>query len=189
MFLELIAMIVAGIGAAGLVLLLNRGTGGRLPRWLAPVAAGAAMLAATIWSEYDWASRTVAGLPEGLTVVETVEESDWYRPWTYVAPVTTRFAALNAAGVQTRPDAPGVKLVEAYFFGRWRPVDRAALLIRCAPAAQAPVTEAALADPASAAWRPASAGDPLVAAACEAKAPGPSGALPAGAPGGSASDA
>ncbi len=175
MFLELIATIVAGVGAAGVALLLNRLLGGRLPRWGAPVAAGLAMLAATIWSEYDWEARTVAGLPEGLQVIETVEETALHRPWTYLAPLTTRLAALDVAGIQTNPDAPGVKLAEVWFFGRWRPVDRAVVMIRCAPAARARVTDAALADPAAAAWRPLAADDPLLAAAC-AGAPAASGA-------------
>ena len=38
MFLELIAVIFAGIAAAGVVMLLNRTLKGRLPRWMAPVA-------------------------------------------------------------------------------------------------------------------------------------------------------
>ncbi|SFJ16642.1 hypothetical protein [Albimonas pacifica] len=188
MFLELIATIVAGVGAAGVVLLLGRLMGGRLPRWGAPVAAGLAMLAATIWSEYDWEARTVAGLPEGMTVIETVEETALHRPWTYLAPLTTRLAALDVAGIQTNPEAPGVKLAEVWFFGRWRPVDRAAVMIRCAPAAQARVSDAALADVSAAEWRPMPADDPLVAAACaEAPAaPGPQGEAGAD---GSASDA
>ncbi|WP_339949180.1 hypothetical protein [uncultured Albimonas sp.] len=189
MFLELIATIVAGVGAAGLVLLVNRLAGGRLPRWGAPVAAGAAMLAATIWSEYDWESRTRAGLPPGLHVVETVEETALHRPWTYLAPLTTRLAALDVAGLQSKPGAEGVKLAEVWFFGRWRPVRRAPLLIRCAPAAQAPVTDAALADVSAAAWRAVPADDPLVAAACAPGAPGASGALPGRAAPLSASDA
>ncbi|MDF2234987.1 hypothetical protein P2H44_20700 [Albimonas sp. CAU 1670] len=168
MFLELIATIVAGVGAAGLVLLLNRTLGGRLPRWAAPLAAGAAMIAATVWSEYDWAGRTVAALPEGLVVVEEVQETAWYRPWTYVVPLTTRLAALDVARLRSHPDAPGVKLGEVYLFGRWRPAGRAPQLIRCAPAARAEVTDAALSDPAAAAWRPVDPADPMVAAACAA---------------------
>ena len=187
MFLQLIATIVAGVGAAGVVLLLGRVLGGRLPRWGAPVAAGLAMLAATIWSEYDWEARTVAGLPEGLEVIETVEETALHRPWTYLAPLTTRLAALDVAGMQTNPQAPGVKLAEVWFFGRWRPVDRALVMIRCDPAAQARVTDAALADVSAADWRALAPGDPLAAAAC-AEAPERSGAR-GDAPGGSASDA
>ena len=47
MVFELIATIVAGFAGAGVALLLNKIFGGRLPRWIMPVAAGAAMLATT----------------------------------------------------------------------------------------------------------------------------------------------
>ena len=39
MFIELIAVIFAGLACAGMAMLLNRVTGGRLPRWIVPVAA------------------------------------------------------------------------------------------------------------------------------------------------------
>ncbi|MEP0154063.1 MAG: hypothetical protein ABJE81_05245, partial [Pseudophaeobacter sp.] len=60
MFLELIAVIFAGIAVAGVVMLVNNVTGARLPRWLAPVAAGLAMIGVTVTSEYSWYSRTLA---------------------------------------------------------------------------------------------------------------------------------
>ena len=61
MFWELIAVFVAGFAGAGAVMLLNRVTGGRLPRWLMPLGAGAAMLVATISSEYGWYGRDQGG--------------------------------------------------------------------------------------------------------------------------------
>ena len=70
MFLELIATFAAGAGAAGLVLVLNLMTGGRLPRWAMPVAAGLAMLGVAISNEASWGARTAQGLPEGLVVVD-----------------------------------------------------------------------------------------------------------------------
>ena len=48
MFLELIATVFAGLAMAGVVMLVNRTSGGRLPRWTAPVAAGLAMITATV---------------------------------------------------------------------------------------------------------------------------------------------
>jgi hypothetical protein len=58
MFLELIAAFAAAFVAAGIVLAVNMATGGRLPRWAMPVAAGAAMLGYAVWSEYSWFART-----------------------------------------------------------------------------------------------------------------------------------
>ena len=43
MFFELVATFAAGISAAGLALIANHLTGGRLPRWFLPLAAGGAM--------------------------------------------------------------------------------------------------------------------------------------------------
>ena len=54
MFLELLAVIIAGFAGAGVMMLVAKLAGNRLPRWLVPVAAGAAMLGTTISSEYSW---------------------------------------------------------------------------------------------------------------------------------------
>jgi len=61
MFLELIATVTVGIGTGGIVVLINKATRGRLPRWLVPVAAGLSMIGFTLWSEYSWAGRTADG--------------------------------------------------------------------------------------------------------------------------------
>ena len=107
MFLELIATFAAGAGAAGLVMILNMVTGGRLPRWAMPVAAGLAMIGVAISNEASWGQRTADGLPEGVVVVEEVREQIWYRPWTYLAPQTVRLVALDTKSVQTNEAAPG----------------------------------------------------------------------------------
>ena len=155
MFLELIATFAAGIGAAGLVLVINIATRNRLPRWAMPVAAGVAMIGVGIANEVSWGTRTAEGLPEGVVVVETIAETAWYRPWSYVAPPTVRLVALDTRSVQTNAEAPGVKLVELYLFARWQPTSRVPQLLSCAEATRADVSDAALADAATANWRPA----------------------------------
>jgi hypothetical protein len=166
MFLELIATFAAGIAAAGCALLAGRLSGGRLPRWATPVAAGLAMIAYSIWSEYSWADRTIAALPEGVAVVQTIEERFPWKPWTYLAPQTARLIALDHAGALVRPDTPNIKLTDLYFFGRWQPTAKRAQLIDCAAPARADVTDAALADPTAADWVALGAEDPLIATAC-----------------------
>ena len=167
MFFELVATFAAGIAAAGLALIANHLTGGRLPRWALPVAAGAAMLGYAVWSEYTWGPRTRAALPEGVEVLMTVEESRVWKPWTYVVPQTTRIMALDRAGVQTKPDAPGMLLADLYFFARWSPPAKRQQLVNCETGARADVSAAALSDPSSARWRSAGADDPLVEALCQ----------------------
>lgn len=171
MFLELIATFAAGAGAAGIVLLLNRMTRGRLPRWAMPVAAGLAMIGVAVANEATWGGRTVDGLPEGVVVVEEIRERSWYRPWSYVAPPTVRIIALDTRSIRANPDARDIVLVDLYLFARWRPSARVPQLIDCAAEARAGVTEAALADPSKANWRPA--GDRLTEQACKEKTDDP----------------
>jgi hypothetical protein len=167
MFFELIATFAAGIAAAGLALIAGHLSGGRLPKWITPVMAGAAMLGYAIWSEYSWAGRTTDGLPEGVEVLVTVEETRVWKPWTYVVPQVTRIMALDRAGVQTNPEAPGILLADLYFFERWTPPAKRPQLVDCAEGARADVSEAALADPSQATWRSMAEDDPLREALCQ----------------------
>ena len=166
MFLELIATFVAALGAAGMVLVLNRITGGRLPRWAAPVAAGAAMIGFAIWSEYSWAERTRAQLPEGTRVFRSFEDSAFWKPWTFIWPQTTALAVADVATARSRPDAPQVKLVDIYLFARWRAPVRTPQLVDCDLPGRAPVSDAALADPAAATWQQLAPDAPLIAVLC-----------------------
>ncbi|MBE1282522.1 MAG: hypothetical protein GJ676_04345 [Rhodobacteraceae bacterium] len=131
MFLELIGVIFAGFAVAGVVMLINKLTGGRLPRWTAPVGAGLGMIIATIANEYSWYQRTSGVLPEGLVVAETVEHSSFYRPWTLAAPYINRFAAVDTASVQTHIERPGQRMADIYFFGRWAPVNELTVVADC----------------------------------------------------------
>ncbi|PLX39344.1 MAG: hypothetical protein C0606_02115 [Hyphomicrobiales bacterium] len=142
MFLELIATLVAGFAGAGIVLLVNRTLGGRLPRWLMPVAAGATMIAVTVYSEYSWFSRTSGNLPKEFAVVEKVESRALYRPWTYLYPFVERFAAVDTGTVKTHPGQPGRKLADMYFFGRWAPVHKLPVLADCVAFERAALSDA-----------------------------------------------
>jgi len=141
MFWELIATLMAGFAAAGVVLLLNKILRGRLPKWAMPIAAGGAMIAMAIYNEYGWYPRTLGGLPEGFEVVETVEKRSWFRPWTYVRPFTERFVALDAPSVKTHEAYPDQRLADIYLFGRWAPVHRLPVLVDCAGGRRAALTD------------------------------------------------
>lgn len=166
MLLELIATVAVGIGAAGLAVAAGHLSRGRLPRYTAPVLAGLGMIVYAIWSEYTWAARTLDTLPERVEVLSKVEESKAWKPWTYVVPQVTRMMVLDRAGVKTNPDLPEVLLVDVYLFARWSPTVRRPQLVDCARAARADASEAALADPAQAAWTIAGKADPLIGALC-----------------------
>ena len=170
MFLELVATFVAGIAGAGLMLLVNRITGGRLPRWLTPVAAGAAMLVATISSEYGWFSRTAEVLPPEFEIVQTVESKALYRPWTYLRPFVDRFAAVDMASLSRNDNAPDLRLGDVYYFGRWAPVNKVAVLVDCKAARRAALMDAvSFTDDGQvqgASWVQTEADDPILKAMC-----------------------
>ncbi|MCP4826197.1 MAG: hypothetical protein GY892_19100 [Shimia sp.] len=172
MFLELIAVIFAGMAGGGLMAIIIKFSGARLPKWLTPVAAGGAMIAATVSSEYSWYSRTTASLPEGFGVVETVETNAFYRPWTYLVPLTERFVALDTASVQTNPAQPDLRLAQVYFYGRWSPLNRLNVAADCATGRRAALTDGISFDDAGsidgAQWVSAPEDDALLAAICEA---------------------
>ena len=167
MFLELLASFSAGIGVAGLVLLFNLITGGRLPKWAMPVGAGLAMIGYGVWSEYSWAERTVSALPDGIEVIETSEESRFWKPWTYAVPQTTRIMAADVAGIRKNDSVQGARLVDLYLFERWQAPGKIMQLVNCEDPARALVTDAALADPEEAAhWLPVTQEDPIYGAVC-----------------------
>ncbi len=170
MFFELIATIVAGVAAAGVALLLVRVSRGRLPRWLVPLVAGAAMIAFTINSEYSWFGRTSAGLPENMVVVRQVAGRAVYRPWTYLVPYTDRFVALDRGSIRRNEAAPDQRLADLFVFGRWAPIRQIPVLVDCAGKRRADlVDDVRFADDGTipeAAWRDLDPGDPLIGAAC-----------------------
>lgn len=164
MFLELIAVFVAGFAGAGVMLLITKLSGDRLPRWLIPVSAGAAMLGTAISSEYGWYGRTARALPEGLVVAHSVEDSVWWRPWTYVVPMTDRFMAVDLDNLQQNTERETVYLADVYFFGRWRPVQSVEVMVDCEANLRADPT---LGDGSAPVWREVGAADPIVASICE----------------------
>ncbi|TKZ21371.1 hypothetical protein FAP39_06430 [Shimia litoralis] len=171
MFLELVATIAAAFAAAGMVLLLNRIVGGRLPKWFTPVAAGAAMIVTTISNEYGWYPRTKAALPEGLVISETIENQSFYRPWTYVRPYVERFVAVDTLSLQTHPALPDQRIADVYYFGRWSPVNKIGVLADCANARRAALIDAISFDESGnvsgANWVGVPKDDGLLAAICE----------------------
>jgi hypothetical protein len=170
MLLEFIAMVAAAFGAAGIVLILNRLTGRRLPRWALPAGVAAAMFGYAIWSEYSWFDRASSGLGAGMKVVATSSGGAPWRPWSYVFPVTDRFVAVDTGRMVPHATAEGQRFLNAYWFTRWAPVRVATLMLDCIgrrgielpPGADFPVE----AIPPESEWKALPPGDPILAAAC-----------------------
>lgn len=164
MFLELIAVIVAGLAGAGAMMLISRIAGGRVPKWLIPVAAGAAMLGTTISSEYSWFPRTADAMPEGLQVVQTANNTALYRPWTYLKPYTDRFIALDTANVRANTDDAALFMADLYFFRRWGTVQSVEMMVNCDTGQRA---DPAFGDGGAPVWRDTDAQDPIVSRVCD----------------------
>ena len=170
MFFELIGTIVAGVATGLLVWAINRTLKGRLPQWLVPVAAGAAMLLATITSEYSWFSRAQSNMPNGFIVAETVQETNFYRPWTYIKPITSRFVAVDQASVRTHPAQPDQRIINLVIYGRWSRTAVVPILFDCAKNARSDLMDGVDFGPDGAVlnadWQAMEADAPLLLAAC-----------------------
>lgn len=119
MFLEFFAVVVAGVAGFGIALIAHRLTLRRLPDWTAPFGAAAAMVLMVIYLEYSWAGRFEAGLPKDVTVVSRNEHRVWYRPWTYVVPLTTRIIAVDNRIREANAKNPDLVLTGVILKERW----------------------------------------------------------------------
>lgn len=111
MIWHLIAAAFAGLGAAGLGLLLRFISGKRVPRWVVPVFAGLGMLAYQINYEYSWFEDKRERLPETATVVSRDKAQMLWRPWTYLFPLTNAFSVVDQDSL-ARSRVNGEPLVE-----------------------------------------------------------------------------
>lgn len=172
MALELFAAIVAAVALGGIVHLLRRLTGSRLPKWAVTVAGGVGLIGTTIYLEYDWFNRVSAELPDGVEVVWQAEEVMTLRPWTLVAPITTKFIAMDVRQIVRHPNNDDLRMAKVFNFGRWRPVTDALMVFDCAQHRQILISEGVeiTGDGTlkGAEWVKASDGDRFQTAACRA---------------------
>lgn len=170
MFYELVATLFAGLAMAGVVMMLNHATRGRLPKWAMPVGAGLAMIAATIASEYAWYDRTVDAMPEGLSVIMTHENRAMYRPWTYAVPFVDRYVAVDDLSQRTHPEHPNLRIVDTLFMGRWSAPEKLIVLVDCATMKRAQLMDGVSFGDGGAvdgvSWIASDQNDPLIAHVC-----------------------
>ncbi|HEY4529974.1 MAG TPA: hypothetical protein VIG97_06570 [Luteimonas sp.] len=131
MLLEFIAIIAAGFGLAGIALTANIAMRRRLPQWIVPAAAGAGMLLMAVWLEYSWLDRTTGTFPDSVQVASTNQVRSWYRPWTYVVPLTNRLIAVDHRFDRRHADAPGQVLTRVILAGRWGPMRQYGVVFDC----------------------------------------------------------
>lgn len=176
MIWELIATIFAGVGGAGIALLIRKLSRQLAPKWLVPVFAGMAMLGFQIQGEYDWYDHQTSLLPNGVVVVKAVEEKAPWRPWSYVIPQTMRFIAADVANSATNKIDPSLVLVDLYFFERRSLAKRVPQIIDCINKARTDFTQSFSASSnaansnlpvdSSTTWYPLENDDPLITVLC-----------------------
>ena len=170
MLLELIAAIIAAVGTAGIVLVVNKLLGGRLPKWSIPAAAGLTMITISIHSDYDWFPRQKAALREGVVVAQTIESKGPLKPWTYLKPFVDKFIAVDMAGLARNPNHPNTFIATLQFQGRWSMPSTLQLIADCTGGRHAPLVEGAkLLDDGSVTgvtWSKVPADDPLLQTIC-----------------------
>ncbi|MCI0509355.1 hypothetical protein C8E00_102249 [Chromohalobacter marismortui] len=111
MIWQLIAAIFAGLGAAGIGLILRQLSGKRLPRWIVPALAGVGMLGYQIYYEYNWLTAKQQQLPDSAEVVDVEYDSMFWRPWTYLYPLPVAFEVIDRDHLRTT-EANGQRMVE-----------------------------------------------------------------------------
>ena len=171
MYVDIITIIAGGFAAAGIVLILNKLLGGRLPRWVIPAGAGAGMILMSLTNEYRWYPRTLNLLPEGFEVISTAQHSAIYSPWTYVIPYMDRFAAVDVADVQRHAAKPDLRLSRVIVFTRWSPVQVRPAVFDCALGRSALLDSGAMFNDDGtirvAVWDQTGADDPATSAICK----------------------
>ncbi|WP_201586817.1 hypothetical protein [Psychrobacter jeotgali] len=181
MLYEFIATMAAGFGLAGVALIithLSKLAGKKPPKGLVPLFAAIGIFAFQIHQEYNWYDQQAEQLPEGVTVVKTVEETAWFRPWSYIKPQIVRFMAVDSGQARARIDNQNMYLVNLYLFERRMSVKQIPQVIDCATPARAdyvlPAADSTLSIDEhinqTTKWHPLATDEPLYISVCTNKA-------------------
>ena len=131
MIFEPPAVVFAGLAGGGVASPARR-FARALPLWIAPAAAGGAMLATAVSLECAWCGRTVAALPDRVAVAAADESRAPRRPWTHPLPHVDRFVAVDRGSVSTHAEAPDRRIADVVLFARWHPPRRVRAAFDCA---------------------------------------------------------
>ncbi|MEZ5933875.1 MAG: hypothetical protein R3F54_18380 [Alphaproteobacteria bacterium] len=156
MLFNLIGMVVAGVAAAGCVLLACRLVRKRPPKWLLPMVAGAAMLSFHLWNEYSWFDRVTRGLPERMQVAERYTYESLLQPWTLLVPRINRFTAVDRGSIRRNERAPGYVMADILLVKRLDPAVKLTQLYDCRQARRTDILSSTEVDerglPVNASW-------------------------------------
>ncbi len=141
MFWDFIAMIAAGAGLAGIIMLLRKMSRGKIPSWAIPAAIGLGMLSFSIWNEYTWYPRAVSALPAQVAVISAPPTKQMWRPWTYVFPMHQRFLAYDGINAKTSLENAAIRRGDIMVVQRWQQTRRVPIAVDCAKGLRAYLIE------------------------------------------------
>lgn len=144
MLWTLIAIVISGLGGAGIAMLLRKLTRNRLPKWIIPAFGGLGMLAYQIYFEYSWFEYQLQRQPAESVLVASETGEVFWRPWTFFWPMTSAFTVLDSKSVQ-RHESAGQSVVafNLYRFEKQH-IDRVShqpYLLNCSTAELLPLDE------------------------------------------------
>lgn len=174
---DYIAMLAIGVLAACIVFILGRlmrRRGRQLPRWIMPFAIGASVITYSVWNEYTWFNRMQSALPDHVVVVGTGERSMPWAPWTYLAPVVSRFVAVDTAGISRSEMRPELVRIQIFLVERWQATRTAVVAFDCNKRLRADLSATARLSAegtlTGTQWQPAQNDTALLEVACEHRA-------------------
>ena len=103
-------------------------------------------------------------------VASTSKQSMWFRPWTYLRPLSLRMVAVDTRRHRQHPDQPDQVMTTVLLLGRWMPVHEVPVVFDCAAERRADLHAGVEIRPdgqlANADWRRLAADDPALRVAC-----------------------
>lgn len=169
--LEFIITVLVGAVAAVLTLGARGVVPCRLPLWAPAAAAALAMAAFTLWSDYGWAMRARADLPETAVVADTWRTTNPVRPWSYVVPLTTRLVAVDSGASRRHPDRGDIVLARVLRKARRGPDYGVRVMFDCTGGRRADLLAGTSFEETAtlreARWRDVPAGDPVLRTVCD----------------------
>ena len=170
MIWELLATLIAGVGAAGIALLLKKVSPTLFPRYLVPAFAGIGMLTFQVHGEYSWYAHQQSLLPKGVEVVRTIEGTSWWRPWSFLVPHTLQFVALDTNQLAAHEQNSELQLIDLYFFAYREPARMLKQVIHCQQQKRILYSDTLVlpkaGEPLNDQWQPLSSDDPVLRLSC-----------------------
>ncbi len=141
-----------------------------MPKHLYPIVAAVSVIAYGIYSEYTWADRTIAQLPDTIKVVHELAGTSIFSPWSFVIARTDRLSMIDKATIRRNDDLPDHVMTELLLMQRFAPVIRVPQLVDCTGQRRTDVTGNATFDesglPNNAQWEHLDSDHPLLRVLC-----------------------